>query len=160
MTFRIRHPACAALLALATPLAAQPPQDPLAAKAEVLAVVRKLFDGMRTRDTAAMRALLDSGTTLQSVSARGLRRDAVADWLKSIASAPDTVTLDERVANEIVHLDGGLATVWVDYWFFLNSRFSHCGVDTFFLARGAAGWKIFALADTRRREGCAPPPVR
>lgn len=160
MTFHARLISSAAFVALTIPLAAQPPQDPAAAKAEVLSVVRRLFDGMRAKDTAAMRATLDTSAALQSVGPRGLRKSAIADWLRSVASTPDSVRLDERIANELVHVDGGLATAWVDYWFFRNERFSHCGVDTFLLARSAAGWRIFALADTRRSEGCAPPPER
>ncbi|HEY4658392.1 MAG TPA: nuclear transport factor 2 family protein [Gemmatimonadaceae bacterium] len=160
MTFRTRHSAWLALLALATPLAAQSPQESAAAKAEVFSVVRRLFDGMRAKDTTAMRATLDTGATLQSVGPAGLRKTAITNWLRGVASAPDSVTLDERIANERVYVDGGLAMVWVDYWFFRNERFSHCGVDAFLLARGAGGWKIFALADTRRTEGCASPPAR
>jgi predicted metal-dependent phosphoesterase TrpH len=44
--------------------------------------------------------------------------------------------------------------VWTAYDFHVNSRFSHCGYDSFQLTRTAAGWKIIAIADTQRREGC------
>jgi hypothetical protein len=54
----------------------------------------------------------------------------------------------------VIHVDDGLAMVWVKYSFYLNDKFSHCGVDAFLLARDTAGWKIVSLGDTRRREGC------
>jgi hypothetical protein len=61
---------------------------------------------------------------------------------------------DERVAHEVVHQDDGLATVWMDYTFYLGGKKSHCGVDAFFVAKEGTEWKIIAIADTRRRDGC------
>jgi hypothetical protein len=55
-----------------------------------------------------------------------------------------------------VHVDGGLASVWTEYAFYVGERLNHCGVDAFHLVRTAEGWRIIDLADTRRREGCAP----
>ena len=59
----------------------------------------------------------------------------------------------------IVQVDGNLASVWVEYSFYIGPRLSHCGVDAFQLARDASGWKIVAIADTRRRLGCSEIPV-
>ena len=39
----------------------------------------------------------------------------------------------------------------------MGKRFSHCGVDAFQLVKTAAGWKIFQLSDTRRKEKCEIP---
>jgi hypothetical protein len=36
----------------------------------------------------------------------------------------------------------------------VGDRFSHCGVDAFTLAKEDDAWKIVALTDTRRRQGC------
>lgn len=123
------------------------------------AVVTKLFDGMRTRDTTAMRAAFAPTAMLQSVSATGIRTDEINAWIGSVASAPAGLVLDERLANPVVQVSGDLASVWVDYWFFAGERFSHCGVDAFVLARQGGVWKIMSVADTRRREGCAPAPA-
>jgi hypothetical protein len=124
------------------------------------AVVTKLFDGMRTRDTTAMRASFIPTATLQSVSVTGVRTDEINAWINSVASAPAGLVLDERLANPVVQVNGDLASVWVDYWFFAGERFSHCGVDAFVLARQSGTWKIISVADTRRREGCAPAPAK
>lgn len=123
------------------------------------AVITKLFDGMRTRDTTAMRAAFAPTAMLQSVSATGIRTDEINAWIGSVASAPAVLVLDERLANPVVQVSGDLASVWVDYWFFAGERFSHCGVDAFVLARQGGTWKIMSVADTRRREGCAPAPA-
>jgi hypothetical protein len=122
------------------------------------AVITRLFDGMRTRDTASMRAAFAPGATLQSISATGIRVDAIDAWIGSVASAPAGLVLDERLANPVVQVDGQLASVWVDYWFFAGDRFSHCGVDAFVLAHLDGAWRIISVADTRKREGCPAAP--
>ena len=146
-----------ALAVLLAPLSAQaqsPDHD------AAYAVVTKLFDGMRTRDTASMRTAFAAGASLQSVSANGIRNDEISAWINSVATAPSGLVLDERLANPVIQVSGDLASVWVDYWFFAGERFSHCGVDAFVLARQGGTWKIISVADTRRREGCAPAPAR
>jgi hypothetical protein len=122
------------------------------------AVITRLFDGMRTRDTASMRAAFAPGATLNSVSATGVRTDAIDAWIASIGAAPAGVVLDERLGARVVQVSGDLASVWVDYWFFAGERFSHCGVDAFVLARANGSWRILSVADTRQREGCRAAP--
>jgi hypothetical protein len=128
------------------------------ARREVLGVVQQLFDAMRARDTAKMRSLFDTGATLVAAGARGggpgMQRMPVSQFVTAIAGAPAGRVLDERTYAPEVRVDANLATVWTEYDFYVGDQFSHCGVDAFQLARTAAGWKIVALADTRRREGC------
>lgn len=129
-------------------------------RAEVLSVVTKLFDGMRTSDTAMVRTLFHPQaqilTTLVQNGQPAVREDSVEAFLRSIGTVrPEK--LDERLKNERVFLDGTLAVVWTDYDLFVGTRFVHCGVDAFHLAQVGDRWQIIALADTRRREGCSPP---
>lgn len=145
--------------AVSAPLAAQS-TAPSSARDSVVAVVTRLFDGMRARDTASMRAAFAPGAGLTSVSTAGVRRDAIDAWIASVASAPTGLLLDERLGNHVVQLSGDLASVWVDYWFFAGDRFSHCGVDAFVLARVGGEWRIVSVADTRQREGCPAAPGR
>ncbi|HLB54142.1 MAG TPA: nuclear transport factor 2 family protein [Gemmatimonadales bacterium] len=126
---------------------------------EVLAAVQQLFDGMRAQDTARMRAVLHPDARLLSAGVReGIPVVTVVSpgrWLEGVAKATGG-TLDERLRNPVVQVDGGLASVWVEYTFYVGERMSHCGVDAFHLARTPEGWRIVDLADTRRREGCQP----
>lgn len=124
----------------------------------VRSVVTGLFDAMRTRDTAVMRASFDSTAVLRSVLARGVRTDAVGAWISSVATAPAGLVLDERLGEQRIELDGPLATVWVRYHFYAGDRFSHCGVNAFILAKRSDAWKILAVVDTRQREGCPAAP--
>ena len=143
-----------------TALAALPPaaaraQSP---EAEVRQTVTRLFDAMRTGDSAAVRALFHPrallGTALVREGRAEFRVDTLDGFVKAIGS-PHPEPWDERLTRVTVSLDGPLAAVWADYEFWLGTRFSHCGVDAFQLARtgtgAAAGWKIVALTDTRRR---------
>ena len=88
-----------------------------------------------------------------------MKFDGIDGWLRSVGSAPAGTVIDERLANPVVHVDGNLASIWVDYWLFVGERFSHCGVDAILLSRHEGAWRIFSVVDTRRREGCAPAPV-
>ncbi len=129
-------------------------------RAEVLSVVTQLFDGMRTSDTAMVRTLFHPQaqmlTTLVQDGQPTVREDSVEAFLRSIGTVR-TEKLDERLKNERVFLDGTLAVVWTEYDLFVGTRFIHCGVDAFHLARVGDRWQIVSLADTRRREGCSPP---
>lgn len=129
---------------------------------EVLAVVKKLFDGMRAKDSAMAHATMHASATLiTSIQPAGkpavIQVDSVDAWLRSIAT-PRPEVIDERIRNEIVHIDGTLATVWAEYSLYVGPRLNHCGVDAFQLAKDGDAWKIISIADTRRRTGCAEIP--
>jgi hypothetical protein len=147
--------ACAALLGPATARAQQPAQD------DVVAVVHRFFDGMRAKDTTALRALIHPSARLLGTGPDRdgqLRVEEVAmdRFFRMVGSAPGT--LDEKIWDPEVRIDGDLATVWTRYAFYVDGNFSHCGVDSFQLARTAEGWKIVQIADTRRTAGCPTPP--
>jgi hypothetical protein len=143
---------------------AAPRQDTAASRAEVLAVVTQLFDGMRKRDTAAMRAAFHPGASLLSSSERNgtpsVSSSPIDSWISSIATAPPGTVLDERLMNTVVRVQDGLASVWTEYEFWAGERFSHCGVDAILLGKTASGWKVLSIADTRQRTGCKQTPSR
>ena len=145
-------------LIIASPIRAQNNQ---AREAAVVATLQKLFDGMRSRDAAAMRSVFDPSAKLINAATRDgqttIRAIAIDDFVNSIMSAPADAQLIERIYSPEVRIDGNLATFWAFYTFHLGEQFSHCGVDTAQLFETSEGWKIVSLADTRRREGCDPP---
>ena len=162
------RPVLAALFAAALGIAparaaaqAQPPapapRDTAADRQAVLAVVTKLFDAMRKGDSAAAGALFvpKAQLTTAVIGPNGPRVivEEIATFLKAVGT-PHTEVWDERTYNPIVHLDGPLGVVWVEYSFFAGTKFSHCGIDVFQIALTAQGWKIVSIADTRRRTGC------
>ena len=141
--------------ALASLQAQAPAATP--AEQEVRAVVTKMFDAMRARDTVALRSVFDSGARLIGTTNRDgaavVEVTPIGEFIRVIATAAPGQLLDERLMNTEVKVSDNLASVWTDYKFYVGERFTHCGVDNFQLAKGTDGWKIVALADTRR-----PPP--
>lgn len=154
-TLRSCGAVAAALLLAGAPAAAQSADHDAAYQ-----VVQRLFDAMRARDTTAMRAAFVPNASMQSLGDTAVKFDAVDEWITGVARARPGLVLDERLANPVVHIDGRLASIWVDYWFFAGDRFSHCGVDAFLLTKQAGAWRVFSVVDTRRTEGCAPAPPR
>jgi len=130
-------------------------------RAAVLAVVDVLFDGMRANDGDLVRSAFADGAVLISTERRGAPDTRVMP-VEQFASAVDGATRewDEPYWDAIVQIEDYLASVWVKYAFYLDGKFTHCGVDAFLIARGPDGWKIAALADTRERDNCELPPDR
>jgi hypothetical protein len=148
---------CVVVLATLCTMSAGPAAAQDADERAALAVVRTLFDGMREKDEAKLRSVWHEEARLQSAA----RDDAGAP---SVTSTPidrfvtgvlgSTRHLDEVTFDEVVSVDGDLASVWAPYNIFVDGDLSHCGVDAFQMVRGAEGWKILQLTDTRTREGC------
>jgi Putative lumazine-binding len=129
----------------------------------VLAVVQRLFDGMRAGDSAAVRSTFHPQALLATTANRDgkavVRIDTVDAFVRAVGT-PHSETWDERVRNPRVDMDGPLASVWADYSFYAGGKFSHCGVDAFQIARDGDAWRIVSLMDTRRQEGCPDQPSR
>jgi hypothetical protein len=126
-------------------------------RAAVLSTVHRLFDAMRAGDSAAVRTMFHPAALLATAVVRQgapvLQVDTLEAFIRAVGT-PHGEVWDERIRDEEVRIDGPLASVWTEYSFYAGDRFSHCGVDAFQLARGAEGWRIIVLSDTRRREGC------
>lgn len=165
----VRHarPALAGALTIAGAIACRttPRAAPRAsgdAEREVVATVERLFAGMRTRDTAALRTLL--APELVVVAARetagggtAVRGQTVPDFLRAVASGPDE--LRERIWAPEVRVDGPIATLWAPYDFHRGARFSHCGHDAFHLARSDGRWIVTGLTYTVRTAPCDSAPA-
>lgn len=156
LRFRLTVSFCAALLVFAatSEAQAQTPED------DVRAVINTLFDGMRAGDSTMVRSVFHGDTPLYSafVNQEGepvLRQGSLDRFLTGVGTPHDEVW-DEHIDNVVIHVDGRLASAWMDYAFFLGENFSHCGVNSMQFFHGEDGWKIIYLVDTRQREGCNP----
>lgn len=151
-------------IALLSPASGAVAQDAAADRSAILTAVQKVFDAMRTRDTALLSQAFDSTARLVGVSARGtpaLTLTAPSQFGASIARAPAGDVWNERIFDPEVRIDGTVAQVWAYYTFHRNATFSHCGVDAFMLAKVGTAWKITQLSDSRRTQGCThtEPPA-
>jgi hypothetical protein len=134
-------------------------QSDQADQKEVVAVVTKFFDGMRTRDTALMRSTVAPEATLVSATGpTGLTPSRTADQFIARVGTGTGPGGDERIKDPTVQIDLPLASLWAYFTFTRGGEttINHCGVDLFLLRKGPDGWKIFQVADTHRTEGCTP----
>lgn len=125
--------------------------------------VHNLFKAMQTNDTTLLKSAFADQVTMATVmkNKEGKvvvnRETGIKGFVKAIAKPNPKGALNEEIWNIKVEIDGDFAQVWCDYAFYVGNNFSHCGVDAFHLSRTADGWKIFHLADTRRKDGCTIP---
>jgi len=136
--------------------------EPFDDPSRVLAAVQKLFDGVTAKDGEAMRAVLDRDARLVRTETRNgaprTRPMSAADFVTRILEH-EGPELHEKIWNPEVRVADNLATVWVPYAFYVGDRLMHCGEDAIQLAKtdlGWPGWKIIAMADTQRTDGCSP----
>lgn len=122
-------------------------------------VINRLFNSMEKGDSAILHSTFAQQVTLATIS-HDKNNDpvieyesSVADFLKAIGT-PHSEIYYEETWNLKIQIDGDFAQAWCDYAFYLGNKFSHCGVDAFHLFKGKDGWKIFHLADTRRKDNC------
>lgn len=132
--------------------------------AETLAIMKPitaLFTGMNLGDSAMVHKAFTADATMASISNKDgkvvvRREDSLAGFLKAVGS-PHKEPWSEPIWDARVEVDGDFAQVWTPYAFYVGKNFSHCGVDAFQLIKQNGAWKIFYLADTRRKEGCQVP---
>jgi len=133
----------------------------------VLAVTDALFDAVTSRDPDDWRAVLaeDGISTV-------LRQDASDE-----AAAPRIIPNAELIASiqpvegrhrerwtspPEVTISGETAAVWGPFDFWIDDRFSHCGVNMIDLEKRGGDWIIVNLSWTHITEDCptanGPPP--
>ena len=130
-------------------------------KAAVVATVQKFFDTMASRDVDGARAVLMPEGVLFAVGEQNgqpaPRASSIEEYLNRLPARKSEYR--ERMWNPEVRVHGPLASVWTPYDFWIDGKFSHCGVDVFDLVKTTEGWKISGGAYTVERTGCAPSPL-
>ncbi|HMV83470.1 MAG TPA: MBL fold metallo-hydrolase [Blastocatellia bacterium] len=124
----------------------------------VLAVVNQLFAAMRAKDAAAMQALfLAEGQFVATDRRNGhpARRVFNGESFAKLIVGTKGLLL-ERMYKPEVRVSGDLALVWGRYGFYVDERFSHCGLNSFQLMRTTEGWKIVHGASTIEMDACEP----
>ena len=146
-----------ATLVLLLPMFAANAQSAQTDSAAVMAVVNRLFEGMRTADSAKVRSALAPGARFVDADTMGgLQFTQVDRWVAAIARSAGR--WEERIYDVQVRVDENLAQVWAPYTFYLAGKISHCGTDAAELTRTSKGeWKITQLADTHREQACPDP---
>ena len=129
----------------------------------VMKPLKMLFEGMQKGDSALAHAAFAKEVTSATIRADKEGKllmqpeSSIAEFIKAIGT-PHAEVWNEMIWDEKISIDVNFAQVWTHYAFYRGKKFSHCGVDAFHLVKLDDGnWKIFHLADTRRKEGCNVP---
>ena len=124
----------------------------------VIAVIKRMFDGMRAGDSTLLRPLFHPKarmqTTLFDASGQPRLQEGDANRFITAVGTPHDEVWDERIWSYDVRVDQNLATAWTEYTFYRGQQMSHCWVNAFHLFKDKDGWKIIQVTDTRRKEGC------
>jgi hypothetical protein len=120
------------------------------------ATIEAFFTAFHQKDSLTLRTFCHKDISLQTVAntknGTQLKSDKLEDFLKSIASIPNTMKIYEKLLDYKVTIDGDLAHVWTPYEFYVNdTTLSHIGANSFTLVRENNKWLIVHLIDTRRK---------
>lgn len=142
--------AAVAIAFAATPAAADP-------NADVLAAVDNALKAINTQDEALFRTTMLPAAviTAQSYDAAGTLRTAVltVDEMAKRLKRPGHV-IDESIHEPTVLIQRDLAHVWAPYSLDYDGKRLHCGIDSFGLARVDGRWRITSLTWTAEPKGC------
>ncbi len=139
-----------ALALIATPAAADP-------QADVLAAANAALRAVNTNDAALFTSVMlpDAIIVAQSYGPddRLVTRTYTVPAMAARMTAPGRA-IDERLQNPSVLIQRDLAHVWSRYTLDNAGKRIHCGVDSFGLVRVDGAWKISSLAWTAEPQGC------
>ena len=126
---------CVSVLIL---LAGAPLAEGIDERKTILEVVDRAFEAVAARDAAIWReVLLEDGISLSfrtgADGAPEMRLIRNGDFM--VTTRPDGKTYKESFTGEpTVLIRGSIAVVWGEYDFWIDGKFSHCGVDNIALA--------------------------
>lgn len=121
---------------------------------EVVKPIENLFQAMKSADSIGVKNAFSSSAIMQTFGKNNeIRTEKVEGFAKQVGSSK-VGDLDERFTISKVLVDGNMASVWVPYQFYYKGNYSHCGVNSFQLAKLNNEWKIQYIIDTRRKENC------
>lgn len=128
-------------------------------KERVSATVHAFFLAMKEQDTSSLRRITRNDAVLATVfqskdGGNQLHHESINNFIDALGSKPSDQVWDERISNLQVQCNESIATVWMDYQFYLNDTFLHCGVNVFQLYNDGENWIVFGLADTRKKANC------
>ncbi|WP_037320882.1 nuclear transport factor 2 family protein [Salegentibacter sp. Hel_I_6] len=122
-------------------------------------LIEDFFEAFHAQDAKELKSFAHSEIKMQSIAidAEGnttLSTQEYLDFLKSIASIPESTNFEEKLHDFEFNINGMIANVSTPYSFYVNDKLSHCGVNTFQLMKTEGEWKIIYLVDTRSKSGC------
>lgn len=146
--------AAIALIAATTPTPAVAQGD-----AGPMAAVEQIFEGMRTANPGMVREVFAPDARFAVLDRRNgparLAVQGVDGWIAAIGESGGQ--WNEQIYDVVVHVDRDMASIWAPYTFYLDGGPRHCGINSIELLRGADGWRVTQLSDTRQTADCPDP---
>lgn len=119
---------------------------------EIVKPIENLFNAMKSADSHGVKNAFSGSAIMQTFGKnQEIRTDKVEDFAKQVGGS-QAGDLDEKFTISKILVDGNMASVWVPYQFYYKGNFSHCGVNSFQLAKINNEWKIQYIIDTRRKK--------
>ena len=125
------------------------------AEDSVKQTVNSMFAAMKNANSKLLLSAFADSAILQTIvqdkqGKVSIRTEDIREFADFVGKQP-AGNADERITFASISLDGNLASVWTPYRFYFEGKFSHCGANSFQLARINNEWKIQYLVDTRRK---------
>ena len=119
-------------------------------------VVKEMLAAISTNDIEKARYhVLEEGRVFR-VRKDGMSFRSNSEFFKQ--TADQSTNYYERMWDPIIMYRGNLAVAWTTYDFHLNGKFSHCGAESFTLARSNNRWMVMDWAYTANEpENCNSP---
>lgn len=146
------------LLSLVILVASQPAVQEREA---VLRTVQAFFDTMTASDVEGARKILQPQGRFHAMSMKDGKPEVRAfsnEEYFAILQENSRQRRQERMWNPDVRINGLIASVTAPYDFWIDDKFSHCGVDAFDLIKTEEGWKIAGGVYTVEQK-CQPSPL-
>ena len=126
----------------------------------VMRTMQAFFDTMTARDVDGARQILQPQGRFHAMSMKDGKPDVRAfaneEYFAQLQASKQK--MQERIWNPDVRINGLIANVTAPYDFWIDGKFSHCGVDGFDLIKTEDGWKIAGGVYTVESK-CAPSPL-
>ena len=119
---------------------------------EIIKPIENLFSAMKSSDSLGVKNAFSGSAIMQTFGKnQEIRTDKVEDFAKQVG-ASQAGDLDERFTISKILVDGNMASVWVPYQFYYKGNFSHCGVNSFQLAKINNEWKIQYIIEKKKKK--------
>ena len=118
-------------------------------------IITSFFDALAIGDTLTLKELCVDEMTLMTTYSDKEKvphhvKEDFPSFIESVGK-PHKEKWEERISKLSLNTDNNIAQAWMDYSFFLDGKFSHCGVNAFLFVKTPDGWKISNITDSRRR---------
>lgn len=141
--------AVAMVFAVSPAGAAQSPED----------VVITLFNGMRSGDADAIRALVVPDARLDRLHPDGrLQQGTFERWINWVGQQAEGDADEQIFGVETLSKSEELATVWAPFTIRYKGELVGCGVNQFTLGKTADGWRILYGIDKPAQTDCETFP--